>query len=96
MQFFLNYLITMTAHIAMHHVGERFIEEVTEVTYDPEVAEALDQVRTEDPIHLAQDMRFKSVIRGWTHKDQQLRATTLLSFNDISLARDMQEKHDLI
>ena len=80
----------------MHQVGERFIEEVTEVSYDPVVTEAFDQARTEDPIHLAQDMRFKAAIRGWTHKAQQRRATTLLSFIDIALARDMQEKHDLI
>ena len=80
----------------MHQVGERFIEEVTDVSYDPKVAEALDQAQTVDPIHLAQDMRFKAAIRGWTHRAHQLRATTLLNFNSISLPRDMQEKHDLI
>ena len=36
----------------MHQVGEIFIETVTEVAYDPVVAEASDQVRAEDPIHL--------------------------------------------
>ena len=55
-----------------------------------------DQVRAEDPIHLAQDMRFKAAIRGWSHKAQQLRDTALLNLNDISLVREMQENHDLI
>ena len=41
-------------------------------------------------------MRFKAVIRGWSHQAQQLRATALLSLNDISLVRKMQENHDLI
>ena len=82
--------------INMHQVGEIFIEAITEVEYDPVVADASDQIRTEDPIHLAQDMRFKSAIRGWSHQVQQLRATALLSLNDISLVREMQEGHDLI
>ena len=47
----------------MHQAGEIFIEVVTEVAYDP-VAEALDQNRTEDPIHLAQDMKFKAPSSG--------------------------------
>ncbi len=80
----------------MHQVGELFIEAITEVAYDPVVAEALDQGRTEDPIHLAQDMRFKAVIRGWSHQEQQPRATALLRLNDISMTREMQESHDLI
>ena len=80
----------------MHQAGEIFIEAVTEVAYDPVVAEALDQNRAEDPIHLAQDMKFKAAIRGWSHQAQQLRATALLSLNDISLVREMQEGHDLI
>ena len=80
----------------MHQVGERFIEEVTEVSYDPKVAETLDQAQTMDPMHLAQEMKFKAAIRGWNNKTQQLRATTLLNFNNISLPREMQEKHDLI
>ena len=80
----------------MHQAGEIFIETVTEVAYDPVVAEALDQNRAEDPIHLAQDMKFKAAIRGWSHQAQQLRATALLSLNDISLVREMQEGHDLI
>jgi negative regulator of sigma E activity len=75
----------------MHQVGEIFIESVTEVAYDPVVAEASDQVRTENPIHLAQDMKFKAAVRGWSHQAQQLRATALLSLNDISLVREMQE-----
>ena len=82
--------------INMHQAGEIFIEAVTEVAYVPVVAEALDQIRTEDPIHLAQDMKFKAAIRGWSHQAQQLRATALLSLNDISLVREMQEGHDLI
>ena len=82
--------------INMHQAGEIFIEAVTEVAYDPVVAEALDQNRAEDPIHLAQDMKFKAAIRGWSHQAQQLRATALLSLNDISLVREMQEGHDLI
>jgi hypothetical protein len=80
----------------MHQVGELFIESITEVSYDPAVAEASDHGRTEDPILLAQDMRFKTVIRGWRHQSQQLRTTALLSLNDISLVRKMQENHDLI
>jgi hypothetical protein len=80
----------------MHQVGELFIEAITEVTYDPVVAEASDHGRTEDPILLTQDMRFKAVIRGWSHQVQQLRTTTLLSLKDISLVRKMQENHDLI
>ena len=48
----------------MHQVGEIFIETVTEVAYDPVAAEESDQLRVEDPIHLAQDMRFKATIRG--------------------------------
>ncbi len=80
----------------MHQAGEIFIEAVTEVAYDPVVAEALDQNRAEDPIPLAQDMKFKAAIRGWSHQPQQLRTTVLLSLNDISLVREMQEGHDLI
>ena len=80
----------------MHQAGEIFIETVTEVAYDPVVAEVLDQNRAEDPIHLAQDMKFKAAIRGWSHQAQQLRATALLSLNDISLVREMQVGHDLI
>ena len=82
--------------INIHQVGEIFIESVTEVAYDPVVAEASDQIRVEDPIHLTQDMRFKAVIRGWSHQAQQLRTTALLNLNDISLVREMQENHDLI
>ena len=82
--------------INMHQVGELFIEAITEVAYDPVVAEALDQGRTEDSIHLAQDMRFKAVIRGWSHQEQQTRANALLRLNDISMTREMQESHDLI
>ena len=74
--------------INMHQVGELFIEAITEVAYDPVVAEALDQGRTEDSIHLAQDMRFKAVIRGWSHQEQQTRATALLRLNDISMTRE--------
>jgi hypothetical protein len=48
----------------MQQVGELFIESITEVAYDPAVAEAPDHGRTEDPILLSQDMRFKAVIRG--------------------------------
>jgi hypothetical protein len=48
----------------MHQVGELFIESITEVAYDPTVVETADHGRTEDPILLAQDMRFKVVIRG--------------------------------
>jgi hypothetical protein len=56
----------------MHQVGELFIETITEVAYDPVVAEVSDQGRTEDPlIHLVQDMRFKAAIRGWSHQEQQ-------------------------
>ncbi len=77
-------------------MGEIFIEVVTEVAYDPVVAEESDQIRVEDPIHLVQDMRFKAAIRGWSHQDQQLRATALLNLNDISLVREMQENRDLI
>ncbi len=73
----------------MHQVGELFIESITEVAYDPAVGEASDHGRTEDPILLAQDMRFKVVIRGWRHQSQQLRATVLVSLNDISLVRKM-------
>ncbi len=80
----------------MHQVGELFIESITEVAYDPTAAEASDHGRTEDPILLAQDMRFKAVIRGWRHQSQQLLVTDLLSLNDISLVRKMQENHDLI
>jgi hypothetical protein len=80
----------------MHQVGELFIEAITEVTYDPVVVEASDHGRTEDPILLAQDMRFKTIIRGWSDHDQQLRTTALLSLKDTSLARKMQENHDLI
>ncbi len=82
--------------INTHQVGELFIEAITEVAYDPVVAEASDHDRTEDPIHLAQDMRFKTGIRGWSHQAQHLRSTVLLSLNDISLVREMQENHDLI
>ena len=77
-------------------MGEIFIETVTEVAYDPVAAETSDQIRVEDPIHLAQDMRFKATIRGWSHQAQQLRATALLNLNDISLVREMQENRDLI
>ena len=77
-------------------MGEIFIETVTEVAYDPVASEASDQIRVEDPIHLAQDMRFKATIRGWSNQTQQLRATALLNLNDISLVREMQENHDLI
>ena len=42
------------------------IEFIMEVEYDPVAAEASDQIRIEDPIHLAQDMRFKAAIRGWS------------------------------
>ncbi len=69
----------------MHQEGEIFIEAVTEVVYDPVVVEELDQNRAEDQIHLTQDMKFKSAIRGWSHQAQQLRATGLLSLNDISV-----------
>jgi hypothetical protein len=54
----------------MHQVGEFFIEDITEVSYDPVVAEASDHGRTEDPILLSQNMRFKAVIRGWSHLAQ--------------------------
>ncbi len=77
-------------------MGEIFIEAVTEVAYDPLAAEESDQIRVEDPIHLAQDMRFTEVIRGWSHQAQQSRATALLNLNDISLVREMQENRDLI
>ena len=77
-------------------MGEIFIETVTEVAYDPVAAEESDQIRVEDPIHLSQDMRFKSTIRGWSNQTQQLRATALLNLNDISLVREMQENRDLI
>jgi hypothetical protein len=80
----------------MNQVGELFIESITEVAYDPTVAEVSDHGRTQDPILLAQGMRFKTVIRGWRHQPQQLRVTALLSLNDISLVRKMQENHDLI
>jgi hypothetical protein len=62
----------------MHQVGDLFIEAITEVAYDPVVAESSDHGvhgRTEDPILLAQDIRFKAVIRGWSHQAQQLRVT---------------------
>jgi hypothetical protein len=80
----------------MHQVGELCIEAITEVTYDPVVSEVSDYGRTEDPTPLAQDMRFKAIIRGWSHHTQQLRATALLSLKDTSLSRKMQENHDLI
>jgi hypothetical protein len=80
----------------MHQVGESFIEAVTEVAYDPVAAEVSDQSRIEDPIHLAQDLRFKAAIRGWSHQVHQLRTTALLNLNDISLVREMQENRDLI
>jgi hypothetical protein len=67
-----------------------------EVAYDPVAAEVSDQSRIEDPIHLAQDLRFKAAIRGWSHQTQQRRATVLLNLSDISLVREMQENHDLI
>ncbi len=56
--------------INIHQVGELFIESITEVAYDPVVAEASDHGRTEDPILLSQNMRFKAVIRGWSHLAQ--------------------------
>jgi hypothetical protein len=65
----------------MYQVGELFIEAITEVVYDPVVGEASDHGRTEDPILLTQDMRFKTVIRGWSHQSQQLRTTDLGSQN---------------
>jgi hypothetical protein len=80
----------------MHQVGELFIEAITEVAYDPVVTETSDHGRTEDPFFLTQDMRFKAVIRGWSHQAQQLRATSLLRLKDISLVRKMQENHDRI
>jgi hypothetical protein len=61
----------------MHQVGELFIEAITEVAYDPIVAETSDHSRTEDPILLAQDMRFKAVIRGWSHQAHQVRTIAL-------------------
>ena len=82
--------------INIHQVGESFIEAVTEVAYDPVAAEVSDQSRVEDPIHLAQDLRFKAAIRGWSHQALQRRATALLNLSDISLVREMQENHDLI
>jgi negative regulator of sigma E activity len=77
-------------------VGESFIEAVTEIAYDPVAAEVTDQNRAEYPIHLAQDMKFKAAIRGWSHQAHQLRATALLSLNDISLVKVIKESHDLI
>ncbi len=65
-------------------MGERFIETVTEVAYDPVTAEASDQIRVEDPIHLTQDMRFKTAIRGWSHQVQHHRVTVRLNLNDMS------------
>ena len=81
--------------INLHHVGEHFIEAITEVEYDSVVEAATDQNRAEDLIHLAQNIRFKAAIRGWSHQAQQLRATALLRLNDISMTREMQESHDL-
>jgi hypothetical protein len=80
----------------MHQVGELFIEAITEVAYDPVVTETSNQGRTEDPIHLAQDMRFKTVIRVWSHQEHQQMTTALLRLNDISMTREMQESYDLI
>ena len=77
-------------------MGESFIETVTEVAYDPTAAEVSDQSRVEDQIHLAQDLRFKAAIRGWSHQAQQRRATALLNLTDISLVKEMQGNRDLI
>ena len=82
--------------INLHHVGEHFIEAITEVKYDSLTELATDQRRAEDPMHLTQDIKFKVAIRGWSHQAQQLRATALLRLNDISMTREMQENHDLI
>ncbi len=52
----------------MHQVGEFFIESISEVAYDPTVTEASDHGRTEDPILLAQDMRFPAVPAAPGHR----------------------------
>jgi hypothetical protein len=52
----------------MHQVGELFIESIMEVEYDPAVAEVSDHGRTEDPILLAQDMRFPAVPAAPGHR----------------------------
>ena len=64
----------VTLSINLHHVGEYFIEDITEVEQDS-IVEGEDSDRTEDSDQLLQDIRFKASIKGWSHRAQQHLAT---------------------
>ena len=72
------------------YVGEHFIEAISEVEPDS-IVEGKDPDRTEDSNQLLQDIRFKTTITGWSHRDQQHRDTVLLSLQNEPMAKRMQE-----
>ena len=84
-----------TLSISLHHVGEHFIESISEVEPDS-IVEGEDPDRTENSNQFLQDIRFKTTIRGWSHRTQQHRGTALLSLQNEHMSRKMQETQDLI
>ncbi len=79
----------------LHQVGKNFIEVISEV--EPgSVVEGEVPHRTEDPNQLLQNIRFKTTIRGWSHRDHQHSVTSLLSLQDEPLVRRMSENQDLV
>ena len=85
----------VTLSINLHHVGEHFIEDISEVEPDS-IVEGEDPDRTEDSNQLLQDIRFQDTIRGWSHRAQQHRITTLLDLQNDPMTKRMQENQDLI
>ena len=67
-----------------------FIETISEVEPDS-LVEGEDPDRTEDPDQPLQNIRFKVTIRGWSHRANQHRVTTLLSLQDEPLVRRILE-----
>ena len=84
-----------TLSINLHHVGEHFIEAITEVEQDS-IVEGEDLDRTEDSDQLLQGIQFKATIRGWSHRAQQHRATTLPSLRNEPMVKRIQENQDLV
>ena len=79
----------------LHQVGDHFIESISEV--DPSsLVEGVDPDRTEDPNQLLQNIRFKTTVRGWSHRPHQHRDTTLLNLQNEPLGRRIRENQDLI
>ena len=84
--------------INLQQVGEHFIDDITEVKQDS-IVEVIESDRIEDSNQLLQDILFKETIRGWSHRDQEHRVTTLLNFANLQnepMSKRMTENQDLI